>query len=428
MLIAREGALRNNNLKWGKIMELTKSKRNFLVTLLSFMVGMIYFIPYIRISFYDQTIAALRLTNAQLGYLGSIYGTLAIFCYAIGGVLAQKVSPRLLIAVSLAGTGAATLWQASYPSYGSLMVIFALYAFFTTATLWSPYITLMRSFGSDAEQGRLFGISEALRSIVSSVVGFLFIWIFSLFSNEMGGYRAILLIAAGIYFVFAALAFVFFPSSVKAEKKESAEKGSIFAALRLPGVWLVGLFIFFCYALNCGGAYYFGTYTTQVLHTSEAVSSSLQILRTYILAIGLGVVGGVVIDKFRYRSRFLILSLAGATVASALLPFLSGQIWVAIVVSVLISGINYMIKSVYYSIMDEALIPRELTGAASGIIAFLAYVPDAFITAMVGVWLDQDIISGFQKLFAFMAFCGAAAIVLAVLINIRYMKNERTEK
>lgn len=409
-------------------MELTKSKRNFLVTLLSFMVGMIYFIPYIRISFYDQTIAALGLTNAQLGYLGSIYGTLAIFCYAIGGVLAQKVSPRLLIAVSLAGTGAATLWQASYPSYGSLMVIFALYAFFTTATLWSPYITLMRSFGSDAEQGRLFGISEALRSIVSSVVGFLFIWIFSLFSNEMGGYRAILLIAAGIYFVFAALAFVFFPSSVKAEKKESAEKGSIFAALRLPGVWLVGLFIFFCYALNCGGAYYFGTYTTQVLHTSEAVSSSLQILRTYILAIGLGVVGGVVIDKFRYRSRFLILSLAGATVASALLPFLSGQIWVAIVVSVLISGINYMIKSVYYSIMDEALIPRELTGAASGIIAFLAYVPDAFITAMVGVWLDQDIIGGFQKLFAFMAFCGAAAIVLAVLINIRYMKNERTEK
>ena len=200
------------------------------------------------------------------------------------------------------------------------------------------------------------------------------------------------------------------------------------AALRLPGVWLVGLFIFFCYALNCGGAYYFGTYTTQVLHTSEAVSSSLQILRTYILAIGLGIVGGVVIDKFRYRSRFLILSLAGATAASALLPFLSGQIWVAIVVSVLISGINYMIKSVYYSIMDEALIPRNLAGAASGVIAFLAYVPDAFITAMVGVWLDQDMIGGFHKLFAFMAFCGVAAMILAAIINKRYLKSVSPEK
>ena len=47
-------------------MEFTKGRRNFLVTLLSFMVGMIYFIPYIRISFYDQTVAALQLTNAQM--------------------------------------------------------------------------------------------------------------------------------------------------------------------------------------------------------------------------------------------------------------------------------------------------------------------------------------------------------------------------
>lgn len=403
-------------------MEFTKGRRNFLVTLLSFMVGMIYFIPYIRISFYDQTVAALQLTNAQMGILGSVYGTLAIFCYGIGGILAQKFSPKLLIAVSLAGTGAVSLWQATFPSYTCLIIIYCLYAVFTTATLWSPYITMMRSFGTDAEQGRLFGISESMRSVVSAVVGFIFIWIFSLFSNETGGYRAILIIAAVIYFVFAVLALVCFPNTAKAEKKERESRGNILAAMKLPGVWLVGLFIFFCYALNCGGAYYFGTYTTQVLHTSQAVSSGLQILRTYILAIGLGIVGGIVIDKFKYRSRFLMLALAGATIASAIMPALSGYMWAAIVVSVIISGINYMIKSVYYSIMDEAMIPRDLTGAASGIISFLAYVPDAFITAMVGGWLDQDPIGGFNKLFIFMALCGVAAIICAVLINRQYIK------
>ena len=406
-------------------MEFTKGRRNFLVTLLSFMVGMIYFIPYIRISFYDQTVAALQLTNAQMGILGSVYGTLAIFCYGIGGILAQKFSPKLLIAVSLAGTGAVSLWQATFPSYTCLIIIYCLYAVFTTATLWSPYITMMRSFGTDAEQGRLFGISESMRSVVSAVVGFIFIWIFSLFSNETGGYRAILIIAAVIYFVFAVLALVCFPNTAKAEKKERESRGNILAAMKLPGVWLVGLFIFFCYALNCGGAYYFGTYTTQVLHTSQAVSSGLQILRTYILAIGLGIVGGIVIDKFKYRSRFLMLALAGATIASAIMPALSGYMWAAIVVSVIISGINYMIKSVYYSIMDEAMIPRDLTGAASGIISFLAYVPDAFITAMVGGWLDQDPIGGFNKLFIFMALCGAAAILCAVLINRQYIKKEQ---
>ena len=72
--------------------------------------------------------------------------------------------------------------------------------------------------------------------------------------------------------------------------------------------------------------------------------------------------------------------------------------------------------------MDEAVIPRRMTGAASGIIAFIAYIPDAFITSMVGVWLDQDITGGFNKLFAFMAICGLAAIVIAVIINKRYIK------
>lgn len=405
-------------------MELSKTKRNFLVVLLSFMVGMIYFIPFIRISFYDQTIAALSLTNTELGNLGSIYGLLAIFCYAIGGVLAQKFSPKWLIAISLTGTAAATLWQATFPSYEMLVVIFALYAIFTTATLWSPYITLLRSLGTDAEQGRLFGMSESLRSLVSAAVGFLFIWIFSLFSNEIGGYRMILIIAAIIYIVFAALAVIFLPANVKSEKKEKMEKGSIFAAMKLPGVWLVGFFIFFCYALNCGGAYYFGTYTTQVLHTSVDISSGLQILRTYILAIGLGIVGGVVADRFKYRSRFLMASLAVAVIGSAVMPFVGSFMWVAIIVSVVISGINYMIKSIYYSIMNEAIIPRELTGAASGIIAFIAYVPDAFISTMVGSWLDVDIISGFNNLFTFMAACGVAAIILAVIINKRYIKNQ----
>lgn len=66
-------------------MELSKGKRNFLVVLISFMVGIIYFIPYIRFTFYDQTIAAFQLTNMELGNLGAVYGLVALFCYPISG-------------------------------------------------------------------------------------------------------------------------------------------------------------------------------------------------------------------------------------------------------------------------------------------------------------------------------------------------------
>ena len=124
-------------------MNLTKSKRNLLVTLLSFMVGMIYFIPFIRISFYDQTIAALNLTNTQLGFLGSIYGTLAIFCYAVGGILAQKFSPRILIGISLAGTGAhnavAGNFSVLYQSYHHICTLCRIHYGYTLVSLYYSY-------------------------------------------------------------------------------------------------------------------------------------------------------------------------------------------------------------------------------------------------------------------------------------------------
>ena len=150
----------------------------------------------------------------------------------------------------------------------------------------------------------------------------------------------------------------------------------------------------------------------------------MQLIRTYILAIGLGIVGGIAIDRFKYRSRFLVIFLAAAVVCCFALPGLTNHFWVAIVVTMIISGINYMIKSVYYSIMDEALIPRELTGAASGIIGLVAYVPDAFIGSLVGSWLDKDPIGGFNNLFIYMGINGVLAILCAVIINRRYIKNK----
>lgn len=406
-------------------MEISKRKRGLLVTLVSLMVGMIYFIPYIYITFYDQTLEALNLTNTQLGSLGSLYGTLAIFCYMLGSFLAQKFSPRILIAVSLIGTGVAALWESTFPPYAALVVIYVLYAFFTTATLWSAYITLMRSLGTDAEQGRLFGISESIRSVMSTFVGFLFIWIMSLFSSQVGGYRLVLIIAAVIYFLFAALALLLFPKNVAVEKKERTSAKNILTAMKIPGVWLVGLFIFFCYALNCGGAYYFGAYSTQVLHMSDSVASALQIIRTYILAIFLGAIGGFLIDRFKYRTRFLMGLVACAAILSFLMPVFSNFFWVATIASVCISGINYMIKAIYFSVMDEAIIPRELTGAASGIISFIAYIPDAFITLMVGSWLDKYGNGGFTRLFLFMGICGVCAVVCAWLINRQYIASQK---
>ena len=62
---------------------MSKGKRNFLLVLISVMVGIIYFIPYLRFFFYDQMLDGFHLTNLQLGTLGSIYGLVALFCYPL---------------------------------------------------------------------------------------------------------------------------------------------------------------------------------------------------------------------------------------------------------------------------------------------------------------------------------------------------------
>ena len=408
-------------------MELSKGKRNFLVVLISFMVGIIYFIPYIRFTFYDQTIAAFQLTNMELGNLGAVYGLVALFCYPISGFLAEKFSPKLLLAASFIGTAAMTFWQASFPSYGALLVIYILFAFFTTATLWSPYIAVLRNLGTEEEQGKLFGISEAMRGIVSTVTGFVFVWILSLFADAVGGFRAILIIGAVVYIIFAALAIIFLPKNVSREEKENEgkkEKGSILKALKLPGVWLMGLFIFSCYSIIAAGINYLGTYTTQILGVSASVSSSLAIIRSYVLTVVAGIGAGIIADKFKSRLIFLVYVLIAIIVCAVATPFLSNLVTLAIIVSMVLSLLYFMMKSVYFSIMGESGIPVAMTGIASGIVSFIGFIPDAFITSLMGSWLDKDPVTGFNMIFAWIAIWGVIAIVLALVIYKRGKKNQ----
>lgn len=408
-------------------MELSKRKRNFLVVLLNFMVGFIYSIPYIRFTFYDQTIAAFQLTNMELGNLGAIYGLVALFCYPISGILAEKFSPKLLLPISFAGTAAMTLWQASFPSYGALLVIYVLFAFFTTATLWSPYISVLRNLGTEEEQGKLFGIGEAIRGIVATLSGFVFIWILGLFADASSGFRSIFIVAAMIYIVFAVLAFIFLPKNISRDTKtadEKKEKGSILQALKLPGVWLMGFFIFSCFCVMSAGTNYFGTYTTQILGFSPSASSTLTIIRSNILAIVAGVGAGVIADKSKSRLIFLIYILIAIIVCAIVAPFLTNFVVLAISIIMIITLLYMMIKSVYFSIMGESGIPVAMTGIASGIVSFIGFIPDAFITSLMGSWLDKDPVTGFNMIFAWMAIWGAVAIVLALVIYKRGKKKQ----
>ena len=390
---------------------MSKGKRNFLLVLISVMVGIIYFIPYLRFFFYDQMLDGFHLTNLQLGTLGSIYGLVALFCYPVSGYLADRFSARILLTISFLVMAGLTFWQSTFPGYNTLVVIYVLYGFFTTATLWSPYICFVRHLGTEEEQGKLFGVSEAMRGVVSAVTGFVFLWMLGLFVDSVGGMQVLLWISVGVYVLFAVLSIVFLPKTeVKGSKQDGPqEKGmkNIIKALRLPGTWLIAFFLFSCFCVINTGTNYLGTYTTQVLGVSASVSSGLAIFRSYVIVIAAGVLGGILADKAKSRAIFISGLLGGIIVCAALLIFSSSLVTMAIVITMVMSFLYFTVKS-----------------AATGIISFIAYAPEAFMTTIMGSWIDADPVVGFNKIFIWMISFSVISIILAVIIYRRHKKAE----
>ena len=83
-----------------------KTARNFITILLIAAGGaIIYGLPYFRYDYYDAYLEVYHLTNTQMGVFGSIVGVFGMISYLFGGYLADRVSIRRLLTVSLVGTG-----------------------------------------------------------------------------------------------------------------------------------------------------------------------------------------------------------------------------------------------------------------------------------------------------------------------------------
>ena len=406
----------------------TANKNKYLILLfVSFCVGMLYFIPYIRFSFYDQTLAVFNINNTQMGLLGSIFGIIAVPGYFLSGILADRFEPRILIALSCFGTGLATVWMASIPGFTALIIIYIIYSFCTIALLWSPYLVIVRALGNDDEQGRLFGMSDAMRNVFSALAGFLFVYIFGLFASAAGGYRGMLYVSVVLYIIFGILCLIILPKIYTGRETEDKpdslqHKASLMEALKIPGVWLMGIFIFACYSAIITQTNYLGTFTTVVLGFDESVSSVFAVFRNYLIPCLSGIAGGYFVDKAKSRSKAFMVLLGLLAAACGAVLITRGTPALCNVLTMFLSFFAMMILATYWSMMSECGIEERYTAVATGIVSCICYLPDAFITIIIGRWLDQDLASGFVKMFIWMIFWSVVAIVMAAVILLRNKK------
>ena len=397
--------------KWGTLL------------LLAAGAGIIFQLPYIRETFYPQIQSAMGLTNAQMGLLSSGYATMATLSYFIGGAIADRFSPRIMLTVSFIGTGLLGLWFSTFPSYNTARLIFVLMGVTSIITYWSACIKATRALGTPEEQGRIFGFQEGLRGIINAIVVFAMTGAYAYFaaSSEIVGASMAIKVCAAVDIVIGVLNFIFIRDDQN-EKKEKPESvieltKNLFKCLAIPRVWLLVGIIFTAYSVY-GLIGYVNTYAVNYYGLSATMGSTLGGIRYLLQGLG-GILGGFLADKLRSRIKVVgggAALLAVSFILYILLPVNVGMV-MAVIVNFLMGLIFiYAVRSQYFAIHEDAGIPMALSGRVSGIASALGYAPDLFMYTLVGSWMDKYGAAGFKMTWAYAAVAAALCVVLSIVL------------
>lgn len=398
-------------------MDKTFVKKYGTLLLLACGAGFIFQLPFIRETFYIPIQTAMGLSNAQMGKLSSWYAIVATPAYFLGGIVADRFSPKIMLTFSFVSTGLLGLWFSMFPGYQTSQLIFALMGFTTVMTYWSSVIKAVRMLGSSEEQGRLFGLQEGLRGFLNAGLVFVMAAVYARFADQVVGAAWAIRLCAVLLLVIGVLCWFVIDNPEKGTQTESLKElvSGTFQCMKIPRVWLLTGIVFTAYCVY-GLMSYINTYAVNVCGMSETAAANLGGVRYLLQGVG-GVVGGFLADKI--HSRLKVISISGGLLAASWAAFIfipGNSSALAMVIGNFFIGVIlvYAIRSQYFADIDDAGLDVKITGHVSGILSTFGYLPDVFMFTLVGSWLDGAAgKAGYNKVF----MCAAVMGVLCMLVS-----------
>lgn len=400
-------------------------KKILIFIVISAAVGLCMQMPYLRNAYYDQMMAALAITDGQMGILASTLGMACTICYPISGFVADRFGTKPLLCVSLFGTAACTLAYGFISNFYALVVLQVLFGVFTTVTLWSAYLAAIRGLGDESIQGKLYGWSEATRGLTQTLMGFVFIAIMAAAATPAASWRIIMITGAAVLTVCGIIAMFVLPNGKPSTSNAgggSEKKYTIGDVLKNKGVWLVILVAGCAYASWSLGQSYITSYTTRVVGISESMASTVGVIRSYIIVVVAGIFGGWFLDKFTYKGKGFILLLSVITACYIGIMFTNAVIPLCVFLTVVLAFIANVMKSTYFSTMGQAGIPPKMTALATGVISMIIFfLPDTVLPSVCGAWLDAataagDVAAGFHKIFYLLIGFSLVGVVSSIAL------------
>jgi len=411
-----------------------KFRKYFQFFLVVLAAGSIYPLIYLKGGYQETILQVFNMSNAQLNSMYTILGWVFVFGYIPSGILSDRFSAKKLLAMSLFFTGLGGLWFAQVPNYEFVMVIFAIWGFFSVFTFWSAHMKIVKLLATEKEQGTFFGILDGGRGVVEALLASLALFIFSGIlgsSVEVIDKRAALIAVIYMYsavlLVTSVLIWFFVQDDKKVlaldtDKKEAlkspafkfSELGNLFKNKK---VYLLGFIIFMGYAVFW--TYYYLSWFLEVYVGIDPVSvAGTMVVVLWMRPVG-GFIGGYLGDKIG-RTTVQMISLTGAAaclIAISTIP-VTGNTGLFQPIIILLGIFLYAIRGTYWSLLGDLKLDALILGTAIGAVSFIGYLPDIILPSFnTFLWATFGDMGGFNAYFISSAILGIIGVGLVFVFR-----------
>ncbi|MEY8296201.1 MAG: MFS transporter [Emergencia timonensis] len=410
-------------------------KHMFHLVVITIAGAMIYGLPYFRSYFYDAYLETYNLTNTQMGTFGSMFGIFGMISYLFGGVVADMVSTRKLMSVSLVLTGLGGLLHLLNPSYIMLLGIYALWGFTSLFAFWPSLLKSLREIANDNEQSKAYGFMDGGRGIVYAIDGVAIVSIFGYFSkvsSDLAGLNGVITYYSIVAIVLGVLLFILMKDSKpSAETLESAPKqekisvAQVLEVIKMPAVWILSSILCCTYVMNIA-FYYFTPYATSNFGMAATAGAIVTIAAQYVRPVA-SFGGGIIADKLG-RSKVMYVTFAMMAIGTFLMVIMnnmSSTLFIAL--CIMIYAGMYGGYSLVFSMMEEGGVPIRVAGTAIGLVCTVGYLPEVIVPFCSGKILDTFGDGGYRYMFIAIAIIMVVGIVMLTVWD-RYVKKVKARQ
>lgn len=410
-------------------------KHMFHLVVITIAGAMIYGLPYFRSYFYDAYLETYNLTNTQMGSFGSMFGIFGMISYLFGGVVADMVSTRKLMSVSLVLTGLGGLLHLLNPSYIMLLGIYALWGFTSLFAFWPSLLKSLREIANDNEQSKAYGFMDGGRGIVYAIDGVAIVAIFGYFSkvsSDLAGLNGVITYYSIVAIVLGVLLFILMkdskPSAETVEtapKQEKISVAQVLEVIKMPAVWILSSILCCTYVMNIA-FYYFTPYATSNFGMAATAGAIVTIAAQYVRPVA-SFGGGIIADKLG-RSKVMYVTFAMMAIGTFLMVIMnnmSSTLFIAL--CIMIYAGMYGGYSLVFSMMEEGGVPIRVAGTAIGLVCTVGYLPEVIVPFCSGKILDTFGDGGYRYMFIAIAIIMVVGIVMLTVWD-RYVKKVKARQ